>query len=124
MSEIEHELALDAVGDLDLRDGRLRLIKGPEALIQRLRCRLRIFRGDWFLDTSWGLPWFQSILGRSRGQVAVRSVLRQAVLTTPGVVSVDSMKLQHDRELRRMSVSAQVRHDAGGQARLQAEVSG
>lgn len=122
MSEIEHELALDAAGDLDLRDGRLRLIKGPEALIQRLRCRLRIFRGDWFLDDTWGLPWFQSILGRSRGLVAVRSVLRQAVLTTPGVASVGAMKLNHDRQRRRLSVLAQVQHDAGGQAELQAEV--
>lgn len=113
MTEIEHELLLDDAGDLSLVDGKLSLIDGSEALAQRLRCRLQLFRGEWFLDDSWGLPWFQSILRKTSDLVAVRSLLRAAIASIPGVKQVTRVKLSREPSTRKLSVQAQVQSDAG-----------
>lgn len=113
MTEIEHELLLDDAGDLSLVDGKLSLIDGSEALAQRLRCRLQLFRGEWFLDDSWGLPWFQSILRKTSDLVAVRSLLRAAIASIPGVKQVTRVKLSRTTSTRKLSVQAQVQSDAG-----------
>ena len=38
---------------------------------QRLRLRLLTFEGEWFLDTTYGVPYFQRILGRKPTKSAI-----------------------------------------------------
>lgn len=79
------------VGDLLMRDGVLQVVEGRDAIGQDLSVCLRWFRGDWFLDRRLGLPWFQRVLGIENGQAAAEGVLRRAILSRPGVASLDSL---------------------------------
>lgn len=85
------DLALDpATGDLAISGGRLRLTEpGAESVAQKLRVRLRLFRGEWFMDTSVGVPYYTDVLGR-HPLSAVEALLRQAIVTCPGVLGLDS----------------------------------
>lgn len=98
------DLALDRVtGDLELP---LRIVKGVEALAQRLRLRLLQWRGQWFLDETLGVPYAQQILGR-RGteRVMLEVTLRRIILETVGIDSVRSFDVVFDRPGRAATIT-------------------
>ncbi|WP_443698908.1 hypothetical protein [Pseudomonas sp.] len=57
---------------------------------QRLRIRLSTFKGEWFMDTTYGIPYFQSILGKKSTKEAVDLIFQQAILAENGVKEVSS----------------------------------
>ncbi|RYY51373.1 MAG: hypothetical protein EOO06_01180 [Chitinophagaceae bacterium] len=65
-----------------------------ETVAQRLKIRLLTFQGEWFMDTTYGVPWFQRILGiKQSSKSAVDLIFQQKILEEPGVkeiVSFDS----------------------------------
>lgn len=84
------DLALDPVtGDLVISARGLRLTAtGAEALAQKLRARLSLFKGEWFLDTRVGVPYYTDVFGQ-RSHSAVEALLRRVILTCPGVTSLE-----------------------------------
>ena len=110
------DLALDSDGDLELSAGRARLTteEDGESVAQRLRVRLRLWRGDYALDTRVGIP-FRRWLG-SKGEASVtlaETVLRRAVSTCPGVGRVDGFAFALDRSTRVAFVDFAVTTDTG-----------
>lgn len=63
-----------------------------EAVSQRLLILLRSFTGDWFWDTTYGIPYFQSILGKKTTKAGVDLIFQQAILSEPGVKQIVSFK--------------------------------
>lgn len=55
----------DADGDYTFGSGDdTWLINSPEAVAQAVKTRFELWYGQWFLDTTEGTPWSQSVLGR------------------------------------------------------------
>lgn len=81
-------------GDVVHNGRNLELVSGLEAVAQSLRTRLAFFQGEWFLNESFGTPWFQTILGKTIPILAVREVLRTIITDTVGVRSVISLELE------------------------------
>lgn len=107
-------LALGSDGDLQLDGARLaRHALTVDAIRQAVVVRLRTFRGEWFLDESTGLPYFRSILVKNPNTNLVRSLYRDALLTTPGVRSVESLELALDRGTRTLRVRFAATTDLG-----------
>lgn len=79
-------LALNDSGDLAISAGRLQLVSGVAAIRQQVQMRLRFWAGEWFADTSVGVPW-GSILGAKGAQAFAEATLRRAIETTPGVIA-------------------------------------
>ena len=61
-----------------------------EEVQQLLLTRFRMFQGEWYLDTTVGVPYFQSILGIKQASSLVSAILRQVITTCPGVASLDN----------------------------------
>lgn len=101
-------LALDLVtGDLRLDAGSLVVVDGADALAQRIRCRVRLWLGEWFADTSIGVPW-QQILGTKNAQSFAEATLRRVVATCPGVSHVDAFSFAFDGPRRAAAVGFRV----------------
>jgi hypothetical protein len=65
-----------------------------ETVGQRLKIRLLTFLEEWFLDTTYGVPWFQRLLGvKQTSKAAADLIIQQQILAEEGVkeiVSFDS----------------------------------
>lgn len=96
------DLELDlATNDIKLP---IRIIRGPEAVAQRVRVRFRWFLGEWFLDTRQGVPYYRDILVKNPDRILISFIFRQVLLTTPGVKSVISFRASLDSKARELSV--------------------
>lgn len=112
------DLALDADGDLDVATG---LTRGLAAVVQGCRVRLSMFRGEWFLDLSAGVPYLprdgvseaEAILGQRFNDTKARAAFRQALLATPGVVAVLQLDLDFQTGERRLTATWRVRTEFG-----------
>lgn len=99
------DLYLDpGTGDLYVPDnGVIRMTSGTlETLAQRLRIKLRTFMGEWFLDTTIGVPYYQDILGVKNPDLGIiASIFRRQLLADPDVDSVPRLDvaLNSDRSL-------------------------
>lgn len=57
---------------------------------QRLRIRLNTFLGEWFLQTSYGVPYFQRILAKKTSKTAVDRIFQEQILQERGVREIVS----------------------------------
>lgn len=80
------DLALDPLtGDLAVTGHALALTSGAEAVAQRLRLRLALWRGEYILDQGVGIP-YGALLGRKGAAPRLLEAhLREASATCPGV---------------------------------------
>lgn len=109
------DLALDAFGDLDLSTGEFRLTDDTsgETTEQRLRVRLRLFAGEWFLDTRLGVDWYGRVVGKGRDPGDAEAAIKTAILETPGVVRLERYAQTPNPSARTLSVSFAVLDENG-----------
>lgn len=71
----------------DLPSGFADFVTGAEAIAQRIWIRLGIHKGEWFADTSRGVPWiaWMSTSMTPGLQSIIEQTLREEVSTVPGV---------------------------------------
>lgn len=84
-----------------------------QAVAQRLNIKLRTFKGEWFSDLEYGIPYFQSILGTKNSKEAVDLIYKQAILEDKDVVQLVSFESQFDNVQRIYSVVFQVKTTGG-----------
>lgn len=96
------DLLLDANGDLVIP---VQFVSGLQAVIQRVKIRLQMFRGEWFLNQELGVPYYQEVLGHKFDKAKTLSIFRQPIITTPGVIELISISVTFDPHTRLMSIS-------------------
>lgn len=74
--------------DIDIQNGLIRLTSTvAEATRQRLQISLNTYRGEWFLDISIGIPYFQMVL-KENGRDFADTIIMQAIREDAGVRSI------------------------------------
>lgn len=75
------DLLLDeSTNDLILENNDLVLTStNQEALRQRLSIHLLMYRGEWFLNTEFGVPYMQQLIGIARTKETIDAVLRSEI---------------------------------------------
>lgn len=83
-------------GDLAVVNGRFLRAAGPALIRQRLAARFDFWLGEWFLNTLEGVPYYRDVFGKNPNLDTIRSIFRQVILTTPGVLSIRRFDLVFD----------------------------
>lgn len=83
--------------------------KTAEVVAQRLRITLYTFLGEWFLDTTVGVPYFQQIFGKLRSKASVDLIFQQIITTDPDVIEILTFESVLDKTARGYSMTFQVR---------------
>ena len=102
-----HDLALTATGELYLTADI------PTSAAQRIAITLLMFSGEWFLDLTAGVPYYQSILVKNPDLALVRSLFRAKVAADGFAVDVPRMDVTLDRATRRLTISFSARLRSG-----------
>lgn len=98
---------LDQDGDLDVTNNEITLTEGLEEKQQHLQSRFSLFRGEWFLDTNLGVPWFQDVLVKNPSFAVVQEILKDTVLDTPGVLELMKFNFSFDSSQREATLEFQ-----------------
>jgi hypothetical protein len=99
------DIALDSTGDIDISGQDLKQTQGIQAVLQGVSIRLKFFYGEWFADTTIGVPYFQKIMVKNPDVNILTAIFRSAILGTPGVNSLSYLKLDFNPQARTLAVS-------------------
>ncbi|EOE1079816.1 MULTISPECIES: hypothetical protein [Klebsiella] len=83
------------------------LVNSPEAVAQAIKTRFLLWYGQWFLDTTKGTPWIQSVLGKQKPDT-YNLAIRKRILETQGVSSITAFNTTVDGTTRRVTFTATV----------------
>jgi hypothetical protein len=105
-------IRLTADDDIDLTNG-LVLTSGLEAVAIGIRVRLLMFRGEWFLNLRTGVPWLvnatvpagEALLGQRFNEARARAAVSEAILRTPGVKAITTLRVTYANSTRLMSIT-------------------
>lgn len=99
------DLALNAKShDIVLRDGDMLLIDNAERVAQQIKIQLLTFYGEWYLDTTWGVPYMEYILVKNPNFTIIRQIFREQILSVDDVASVESLEVEYDAQARTMTL--------------------
>lgn len=85
--------------------GRADYVKDQAAIAQNIKTRLLSFKNDWFLDIDANIDWM-NLLGQRGTEKIIENEVARVVLTTSGVVRINSLSLQNKE--RRVIIEANI----------------
>lgn len=100
--------ALDSNNDLIIRDGTFLLVEGAAQTVQAVRSNLLAYKGEWFLDTEDGVPYFEKIFTRPADLANIESIIKATILNTEGVSGIVEFQTSYDRESRGLTISVSI----------------
>lgn len=104
---------LDENGDYSFGHGQQDFyVNSPEAVGQSVLTRLKLWQGEWFLDTSIGTPYMTAILGKVPQEIADQAI-QKVVLGTTGVLGLASYFSSYDPAKRTLTVSMTLNTEFG-----------
>ena len=98
---------------LDHTTNNLKVATDHEEIRQIILRNLETFEGEWFLDTSLGVPWLTEILSKQVSIAKVDSLILDVIVNSAGVLSVISYDSEFDKVTRSMSVTFTAQTVAG-----------
>lgn len=115
------DFALDDDGDLDLSTGDLTFTQGLAAVAQGLYIALHVFKGEWFLDREFGIPYLpndvvpesEALLGGKFNPTTARAHFYKAIAAVSGVLEIRTLSLIFSAATRNLVVSFNVRAETG-----------
>jgi len=70
---------------------------------QRLQIRLQSFLGEWFINTAYGIPYWQQLLGKKINKTAADRIFQEQILSERGVREITSFSSTLKNRIYEMS---------------------
>lgn len=80
-----------------------------DIVAQRLKITLYTFLGEWFLDTTIGVPYFQQIFGKIRTKATIDLIFQRIISNDPDVIEILSFESSLTTDNRGYTMTFQVR---------------
>jgi len=77
----------------------------PDVVAQAVGTRLKLWSGEWFLDSAEGTPYLLGVF-RNGGRQQLEPIMRDRIRATQGVLAITSLSTFSDPDARTASVSA------------------
>lgn len=101
MSDLQMNISTN---DLLITKGDLSLATGVTAIQQALQQALQLWLGEWFLDTTQGVPFRQQILVKNPNLDVVQADLIAAATAVPGIIQIVDFSMTFSDNQRGLSV--------------------
>jgi len=108
------DFALDAQKhDLIFKAGDFLAIDNAERVAQQIKIQLLTFLGEWFLDTTHGVPYLEYVLVKNPNIELIRQIFREQILSVDDVKSVESIDVDYDAQTRVMKLEYEATTEYG-----------
>lgn len=87
--------------------------QGLEAVGQRIAITLNTFKGEYFLNTEFGAPWFQTVFRKGVSKNLIDTQIKNVIIAVPGVLQILEYSSVVNNTLRNMSITFKARVDEG-----------
>ena len=109
-----YDIAMDInTNDIVLQNGDIMMIDNAERVAQMILITLRFWLGEWFLNTTEGVPYLEYILVKQPNMAHIRQILTEQVQSVEGVKAVTDMELTFDQRERNLLVEYTADTDYG-----------
>jgi len=81
-------------GDLVVGNFVDHTVSNIDGLVQRIRIRLQVFLGEWFLDNTRGVPYFQEILEKGTSYDQISQSIKLIIAETTDVKKINSFSIK------------------------------
>lgn len=105
--------ALDQNNDLIISNGNFKTVSEGAEVVQHVRSRLLFYRGEWFLDLTVGVPYFQTIFTKPVNLATIESELKLIIVQTDGINKLLTFSMDFDSNTRKLDVSFSAETDYG-----------
>ena len=104
------DVKLDSSGDM-VFENRVTTVTESllESTTQRVRIRLLTFLGEWFLNTEYGVPYFQRIFQKATPKSVVDSIFKSHILDDRDVLALVEFNSTFDNVTRAYSMSFKIK---------------
>lgn len=75
---------------------------------QRLIAKFKMFKGEYFLNANYGVPYYEDFLIKNPSVPKMRTILARVLRTDEQVSQVQDLRLDFDRSLRKLTASFSV----------------
>lgn len=117
------DIALDPItNDLVFEEFDFDLLDDTRQIMQNLAIRLRFFLGEWFLDITQGLPYYQVFFTKAPNLIQIESILKNEILTTRGILELISFSAEFNSKKRIFSVKFSARSISGEELQKELEL--
>lgn len=102
---MSNDLYLDPIThDLAITNLDLSIVKGADRVRQQLLVKLKLWVNEWFLDTEFGTPYLESILGKRISLAGANAALKQAIMEVNDVDAITEFRTTFSRQERTLKV--------------------
>ena len=96
---------IDDNNDWTFGAGRQSYVNQSDAVAQKVKTRLQMFLGDWFLDETVGIDWITEMSSRSQTP-KILSDAKRCILQTQGVRTLKTFTYEQDAKTRKLNINA------------------
>ena len=94
--------------DIMSKNGLVGFVDLNDEVVQRVRTRLRRVLGEWFLQITAGLPYFNGEMLGGKNKQYVMLVIKAEILNTDGVQDIKSISLEYNSDTRKITITADI----------------
>lgn len=103
------DFGIDAAkNDIAYENGKMKLTKKSDEVVQRVRTRLRRILGEWFLDVTSGMPYFDGKMLGGKDYNYIKLTINAEVISTDGVQSINAINIINNPQTRETSVYVEI----------------
>lgn len=88
--------------------GNLATVIDLNSLRLRLQQRLNTFLGEWFIDRTFGVPYFQIIFNNPEETAVITNIINTEILKETEIVRLDNVNAEFIRDTRTYTYNAEI----------------
>lgn len=108
--------------DLQITNGDLSMNSGETSIQQALQQALQVWLGEWFLDTTVGVPYRQQILVKNPNIDVIQGLIIDAATKVPGVTEITDFSMDYSSNNRSLTIALTAQTSNGQEITAQASV--
>lgn len=109
-----YDLALDiAKHDLVIKNNDLLIVDNAKRVAQQIQITLKFWLGEWFLNTTEGVPYLEYILVKNPNENHIRQIFTEKIQMIEGVKNILHLNLNLERIKRVLNVDYEVDTEYG-----------